>query len=333
MVPQDGPGVPDNAEFADALRAAMDSRGLTLDRIRFHLRERGHDVSLATLSYWRSGRSRPERASSLASLGALEELLRVPRGSLARTLPPNRRRPLPVLSPIAAPGQKRPLHDETVDALAAGLGLEWGWGLERLSVHDLIDIQADRRTATHVVREVVRATEERVERFPVYYNADDPGSTPDVLALRNCHRGRTARDEERGIIVAELILDPPLRGGDAVPIEYELAVTGLSTDRDGWERGVLRNTREVMLEVSFAPEALPTSFSEHVLLNGVQTRTPRRLRGNRLDLLATDFGPGLFGGAWSWDAHALDEQPVDDQPRGALSATEQTREDEAPAGS
>ena len=49
------------AAFETLLSEAMDRRGLSLGRIRYHLRLRGHDLSVATLSYWRRGLSRPTR--------------------------------------------------------------------------------------------------------------------------------------------------------------------------------------------------------------------------------------------------------------------------------
>ena len=52
------------ADFADALTKAVDSSGLSLERIQHHLAARGMQVSLSTLSYWRRGRSRPERPES-----------------------------------------------------------------------------------------------------------------------------------------------------------------------------------------------------------------------------------------------------------------------------
>lgn len=48
-----------DSEFARVLRAAIQARGLGLERIRDRLRVQGISVSLATLSYWQSGRSRP----------------------------------------------------------------------------------------------------------------------------------------------------------------------------------------------------------------------------------------------------------------------------------
>ena len=56
--------------FATALRAAVQARGLGLERIQERLRAEGVAVSLATLSYWQSGRSRPARRESLVTLAA-----------------------------------------------------------------------------------------------------------------------------------------------------------------------------------------------------------------------------------------------------------------------
>lgn len=74
-------------DFAGALRAAVTARGLSLSRLRARLAEHGISVSTATLSYWQSGRSRPERAASRAAIGPLEDVLELPRGFLAVRLP------------------------------------------------------------------------------------------------------------------------------------------------------------------------------------------------------------------------------------------------------
>jgi hypothetical protein len=52
-------------DFAEALTKAVDRSGLSLERIQHHLAARGMQVSISTLSYWRRGRSRPERPESL----------------------------------------------------------------------------------------------------------------------------------------------------------------------------------------------------------------------------------------------------------------------------
>ncbi|MCP9954460.1 hypothetical protein LUX33_42755 [Actinomadura madurae] len=70
-------------EFAGALRQAVQASGLTLDRIRHRLGRQGLTVSVATLSYWQRGRSRPRSRTVVV---ALEEILQVPPGSLTELL-------------------------------------------------------------------------------------------------------------------------------------------------------------------------------------------------------------------------------------------------------
>ena len=57
--------------FAASFRDAINARGLTLARLHEQLRARGNSVSMATLSYWRSGARRPEGAQSMAALSDL----------------------------------------------------------------------------------------------------------------------------------------------------------------------------------------------------------------------------------------------------------------------
>ncbi|WP_338071227.1 helix-turn-helix domain-containing protein, partial [Actinomadura bangladeshensis] len=70
-------------EFAGALRQAVQASGLTLERIRHRLGRRGLTVSVATLSYWQRGRSRPRSRTVVV---ALEEILQVPQGTLTELL-------------------------------------------------------------------------------------------------------------------------------------------------------------------------------------------------------------------------------------------------------
>ncbi|WP_214110523.1 hypothetical protein [Acrocarpospora catenulata] len=78
--------------FERALRAAIAARGLSLERLHVRLAERGTHVSLASLSNWQRGRSRPERSSSLAAVGELEIILGLPTHSLVTLLGPRRPR-------------------------------------------------------------------------------------------------------------------------------------------------------------------------------------------------------------------------------------------------
>ncbi|GAB2470714.1 hypothetical protein GCM10027030_01730 [Luteococcus sediminum] len=73
-------------DFAARLREALVNSGLTLSRIRDQLAERELAVSLATLSYWSSGRSAPTRGRSVAVVEAPKEILGTPPGWLTSSL-------------------------------------------------------------------------------------------------------------------------------------------------------------------------------------------------------------------------------------------------------
>ena len=55
----------DGHAFALELGRALEVRGVTLVTLQRRLADRGHRVSVGTLSYWRSGQRLPEKPASL----------------------------------------------------------------------------------------------------------------------------------------------------------------------------------------------------------------------------------------------------------------------------
>lgn len=293
--PESGEG--QSGDFATTLRDAISARGLSLDRVRYHLKQRGHDLSVATLSYWQSGRSRPDRASSLAALGSLEEILEVTRGSLAALLPARMRKPGSSNDDEASVGamfDTGPLIEETIESL----GISWD-DLERIALHELLTIQPDRTIGPHVIRETMRATREGVDRFATFYG-DDPDGAPYVVPRNNCQLGRVVEHPELGLVVAEMLLPRPLAFGDSVLVDYEFGLAGAPEPCDGWERGCPQGLREFHLEVEFAPEAVPSAVRTRIKQGDDDRSEPARLNGDLFSLLLLDFGPGLVGVYWTW---------------------------------
>jgi len=72
--------------FADGLRSAIASSGLSLEELAERLAKAGNRVSTSSLSAWQSGLSRPVRTASLRALGDVEKVLGVEPGSLAALL-------------------------------------------------------------------------------------------------------------------------------------------------------------------------------------------------------------------------------------------------------
>lgn len=287
-------------DFAAALRSAITARGLALERIRYRLSQRGYDLSVATLSYWQSGRSRPERATSLAALGTLEEILQVPRGSLAAKLPTTRQREQRQMGSLPA-GHADFVDDaRIIDQLSEQLGLSWTEGLRRVSAQDLVEIGADRTIVSHVVHELIQATEEGLDRIAVGFVEEDRAVCPYVTALRNCRVGRAIEAPQESAYVGELLLERPLRQGESILVEYQVSFIGQRSPATWWARGCLEGQRQVHLQITFDRGAIPVAAEEVAIIDGVEQATPIIIAGTTLAALWMDVGPGAFGLRWTW---------------------------------
>ena len=244
------------AEFADALTRAVEASGLSLERIQHHLESRGVQVSLSTLSYWRRGRSRPERPESLHAVAVLEEVLRLEPGALTAQL-----------------GDRRP-RGRWIERVAALEGiwqeaaLDLGRAIARvdhltaapakyLVVRDLTVIGADRREVEMRSSAVIEAFEDGVDRILVSKTADDTDHSPgEIIASKSCRIGRVRRDEVNKLVVAEVILDRVLRSGDTALVDLRMT-TDPGADSVSADRTFVRALREYVLEVEFHPDAVP----------------------------------------------------------------------------
>lgn len=80
--PQDLIGRASQPDFATALTTAIRARGMSLKRIAHHLERAGLPVSIATISYWQTGRSLPLRSGSEAVVEEMEKILGTTPGAL-----------------------------------------------------------------------------------------------------------------------------------------------------------------------------------------------------------------------------------------------------------
>jgi hypothetical protein len=280
-----------SGSFADALRRAIDRRGLGLERIRDHLEQRGATVSVATLSYWQSGRSLPERKASLAAIPHLEEVLGVPAGSLHGTLPAGRdrcrRTPVQGLDAVwPEPPQTRVLRR---------LDTRWDTELDRLTLHDELFVGPDRRQASMTVRQVLRARSDGPDRRVVLHCHDDTeAALPEIRAVKGCRVGRVERDAA-GVIGAELLFLEPLRRGQTVVVEYELLATGPGPLEHEYTRRLRLPMRQYLLEVAFADH--PAGCWA---VRGEDERPLTLDAAGRVHLVDTDCTAGRTGIRWAW---------------------------------
>ncbi|MFB4310962.1 helix-turn-helix domain-containing protein [Actinomadura sp. GTD37] len=269
-------------EFAGALRQAVQASGLTLERIRHRLGRRGLTVSVATLSYWQRGRSRPRSRTVVA---ALEEILQVPAGGLTGLLDD----PAPTAAPArtaagrggpgAGPGaadRSRTARDlwpdpERYACLVGQLDRSGDHRLERLSIHDVYRLDEARRSWTLSVRTVLRAAGDDIDRVVCVHQtagAPEPGSPETggasgdrpgrgaaaLAAVRYCRPGRIRAED--GLMAFELVFDRVLAAGDTAVVEYELGPAG-EPPSDSYDRRFPHPVHDYVAIVQFDGGRLP----------------------------------------------------------------------------
>lgn len=284
--------------FPDAFAAALTRRGVTLAWLHERLLERGCQVSPTALSYWRSGRSQPERGTSLDALAEIERLLRVAPGDLVSRLGPSRR-------PGPRPGERsmQELFADSpgvVPALGA-LGFEGLYDelVEQLR-HITIDLGSDGRATTVSVRAVMAARQDGARRTPLIVTLDDIERSPTFRPVAGCSIGRTFLDAETGVFACELLLDRALDRDESSL--YELCIDLAEPSADTWfDHYAARRLSELLVWVRFDPARLPARVERYVRTeHGEETEVLALGGGSAAHALARGFGPGILGIRWTW---------------------------------
>jgi hypothetical protein len=276
--------------FAGTLRAAIDSRGISLERIQARLAQRGAPVSVATLSYWQNGRSRPERRASLVALRHLESILGLTSGALYDLL----------TAPAPRGRADQPATDQPGPAPASPGAVDAAVNdrFTLVDAHDRVLLSATRHERLVQTRFLLRAEEDGVDRFVVLAPAGGDGP-PALGALWRCRPGATHTDRagRRGI---ELLLDRPLARGETTIVDYSLTRPGPGPVATCWERGFGRPVRQYTLELAFDPGAVPvycTRFTDDG--TGVEEHRGLVVDGTRtVQVVARDLPAGRAGARW-----------------------------------
>ncbi|MET7282761.1 XRE family transcriptional regulator [Kribbella sp. NPDC005582] len=293
-----------NGPFPAALHLAIEASGLTLEEIRDWLGERGAHLSIATLSYWRRGRSRPERAASMLAVRLLEELLGLPPNALMSLLGPRRVRGRWIGH---VPGSVPPqllFADSRPDALMRTVGVPQQGRLRRVSVHVTVELGADRMVERIRIRELLRAAAHRVSRLAVLYFAEErPDQPPELTVVSNARIGQVETDRTAGLVVAELILDRVLEVGEPALVEYEWRFAP-GTLMVNYEHRFVEPVREYVLQTRFAPGVVPAQchrYDRRTVAAPEGNHTELWIGGADSALLAeTDVPSGIVGMRWSW---------------------------------
>ena len=296
-------GLPHELPFAAALRAAIESGGLGLDQIRQLLAHRGSDVSVATLSYWQTGRRSPGRRTSFVTLAHLEDVLGMTPGALAKHIPPRgteARAVNSVLTFAGAMGDGVELP-EVIAELDARLRRQF----EMVSEQAVLTVGADHGQHWRWTRRVMRAVADGVDRLLLADQVEDDVPPPSITPVLHCTLGRRVYLATSKFVISELLFDRVLAAGDPMVIEYRLDYGPpypLDTTHEVHKQMPLR---DFVLEVRFDHGARPVrcEWFEH---NGRDPRARARVKPMTLDedgsvlVVRQDLPPGRFGLRWEW---------------------------------
>jgi len=297
------------ADFSSALRSAIRSSGLSLDRIQYRLQQRGVPVTVTSLSYWQSGRRRPERPASLTALAHLEQVLGLRAGALLGLLGPPRPRGRKPPGERSVPLDALWRDRQLISPLLSGMGVSTDTGVRVISLHDRIEIGADRNQRRMRVRQIVEAERDGVDRWVSVYDVEHPGQPlPRIVPIRSCTLGKLAQNRDAGVHVTEWLFDRPMARGETLIMEFELVHCGPFYPRsaDTFTRMLRQRVRHYIAELQFHPATLPTFCRQYeTAADGTNPTQPRDLTiapSGRTHTVKLDIGPRACCFNWAWDS-------------------------------
>ena len=287
--------------FARALDEAITRRRVSLTWLHGRLQRLGTPVSMATLSYWRSGRSEPQRRTSLEALHHVEDLLGLARGHLVATLSPTRRPGPPAKR---ASLQELSGYDDELTAALRELGFRTAQDevVEEEAVLTA-DLDEHGRLTRATCRLVAKAVVDGASRAVAVFGQPLDGSGPKPLlrVVSGCREGRTVVAPSGMFVVVELLLHQELARGETAIYELEGWYDGDGPVETRMEYFAETRTPSVAIWVRFDPRRLPASCASYCRLDGEERTRAARLAGNTAYVRMRGFGPGTLGVRWTWE--------------------------------
>ncbi len=291
-----------NLMFATAFKEALRQRGLPLDHVCDHLQAHGVSLSLATLSYWQSGRSQPERPQSLRAVDLMEPLLGLPSGALRSLL---RRRPRGWVPPHD-PAAVRGVYGENSDVEKA-LGDAFphlNAGLRRLVVHETVNVNEYRLIDEIRVTVAVRAVRDDAGHLTAVHTLDSwkPG-TVDFTVPHGPPPSVRFRPE-LNCVIADFPFPRRLARNETAVVEYTLRSTSTAGISHQHERRIPTPLQTYLLQVRFHPLAVPSKcwhyYRRQLGIKPLSRQFAPLDESRTTHLLPTKCPPGAYGIEWQW---------------------------------
>lgn len=290
-------------DFPQTLATALARCGRSLSQVSLELRDRGAPVSASTLSAWQTGLSRPERASSLAAVTALEEILGLAPQRLVSTLPARRPR-----------GRRREAAQDHLQAMwrssdathrvLAKLDADWRDVTSPALVSSRLQVRLgpDGQELVMRVARVVKAGPLGAERMISIFRYGCLRQVPLLSEAHGCRLNRFRGDAESGVAAFEFLLDPPLTAGEMTLAQFELRYPPGQNEKHISLRA-MEGMREITLSVLFDPAYTPPRCQVyHQREAGAPSRTVREARGTEMretfQYIGYEPTPGVYGIRW-----------------------------------
>lgn len=284
---------------AAAFRDAINARDVTLAWLHEQLRLRGNSVSMATLSYWRSGARRPEGVQSIAALSDIEDLLRLHPGALTRLVGSTHR--TGPLGPAQFPIDEGDLEDLVTQAFAA-LGVPFPDPCREITTHSITDVDASGNVAHCSTRSIVQCTVGTAIGIPFLEMTPGERTPPPILEAVSGGRISRRYSHPSGQVHGALFeLESPLQAPDTAVIEWSVDYPdGYPPSRETGH-ALARQCRELLVWTRFHPDALPDWIEEKVETPGEVLLTPLTLDGRTsIHQVRRAFGPGAVELRWGY---------------------------------
>ncbi|MBM7774967.1 transcriptional regulator with XRE-family HTH domain [Actinokineospora baliensis] len=294
----------DEETFGAALRAAITRRDLTLDRIRSRLAARGVDISLATLSYWQQGRSRPERPKSLRALRELETILNLRPNALFDLLDPPKPRGRP-LTAGKVTGRHLYGEDSPMRRLLGTSFEQFNEGIVVLTMTETCTVDATRSLRRISTTQVLRAVQDDQDRFLYVHGVDEGDVMPSEVRVHSGRLGDVRVDHEAGFLAAEIRFDRALAKNETVVVEYDTVLGESAVPSRAHEHRFRTPVHAFLLRVRFDPTDPPTrcvGFYRPTVPAAAKQR--QRLLPDATHTVHTFIpkcAPGVYGMSWRWE--------------------------------
>jgi len=289
--------------FANALDAALTSQSLSLAEVQWLLAQREVQLSIATLSYWRSGTRRPDPARSAATVAALESVLQLESGALSRHLSGHSRR-------LGAVGRMEHI-DNMVPVNLVGpqsrvlrmrerLQASPHENYRLLSIQQTIDIDENLAISAVSTEMFIQCLQGSVESIGIIDIAAESTKTrPAVSASVGVTVEGPLVDEAEEVFGFRLVLERPLGPGETAMIEVVKAYPAGHPPERHHMVAVQRRAREILQWYRFTPGHTPDWFDEQERTDDSTTTItisdPTTVHRSRVD-----FGPGSVLAGWGY---------------------------------